>query len=145
MKRFNFRLERVLDLREVEKKDSERELAGKNSELRTAEEELEHIIRSQDEHTLPDGKPMTMAEVSLLSSYQEALREALIAQRLMVLEASKAVEEAREAYLEKAAEQEILETLKDKRKDEYKEEVRREERKTLSEFATQRFQKKVYS
>ena len=50
-----------------------------------------------------------------------------------------AVEAARLAYVEKAVEEETLETLKDKRLNEYKEEKHREERKELSSLVVQRY------
>jgi flagellar export protein FliJ len=55
-----------------------------------------------------------------------------------VIEATSAVEDARDAYIEKAIEAEILDTLKGRRKDEHKDEVRLDEQKELDEIAVSR-------
>lgn len=137
MKRFKFRLEKVLNFRTVEKKERERELAFRNMELHNREERLAEILDAQDKSNVPGG-PLTMAEFALHSRYQEALRRSLERQRDLVQEAIAEVEKAREAYLEKAVETKTLETLKDRRKDEHKEEARREERGTIDEIVIQR-------
>ena len=133
MKKFRFRLEQVLNFRKVEKKDRERELAFRNMELHTREQRLGAILDAQDKSNVPGG-PLTMAEFALHSRYHEALRRALERQRELVQEAIKAVEIARDAYLEKAIETKTLETLKDHRRDEHREEARREDRKEIDEL-----------
>jgi flagellar FliJ protein len=138
-KRFKFRLEKVLEFRESEKEERAKILAKEQLELRMREEKRDEIIDIQNNLKIPESVEMTMAELDLTGKYQELLREALIEQRLLVIEAQNAVEQARDAYLEKAIETEMLVTLKDRRFEEHKDEVRRDERKMLSEFVTQSF------
>lgn len=138
MKRFKFRLERVLDFRDSEKRERERELANRNHALRINEERLDGIIEASDSVQTPVGEPMTMAELKLAGEYQEALRNALIQQRLLIIEATKAVEDAREAYLEKSVEVKILEELKSRKKTEHTEEKKLEDRRELDELVVQR-------
>lgn len=130
MKKFRFRLERVLDYRNIVKKEKERELAVKNHELVEAEELLEQIVQEQDS-CQSVGEAQTMAELALTAHYQERLQEMFIQQRVLVLEATDAVEQAREAYLEKALEAEVLDKFKGRKREEFKEERKRHERREL--------------
>lgn len=138
MKKFNFRLERVLEHRNTVKKEKAGELAEKNRDLFDAEKKVEEIITAQDSVDQPVEELISMAEVALSGQYQEALREALINQRLVVLEARDAVEAARQAYVEKAVEAEVLETLRQKKLDEHKLEGKRSERKQTDRMVVMR-------
>lgn len=139
MKKFKFRLQRVLEYRESLKKEKERELALRNAELHAAEQRLEDIITAQDKTEVPANRQMTMAELMLSGDYLRFLQEMLVNQRLLVIQATDAVEEAREAYIEKAIEAESLEMLKDKKFEEYKTERKRDERKELDKLTVQRY------
>ena len=143
MKKFNFRLQRVLDYRNSLKKEKERELALRNSELREAEERLQTILAAQDAVPPEDEHEMIMAELGLKCDYLYYLQESLVNQRDLVAEAAHAVDLAREAYIEKAVESETLETLKKKKKEEYTTERRRSERKEADKMTVQRFRFKV--
>ena len=138
MKKFKFRLQRVLEYRHTLTKDKERELALKNRELRDAEDGVTFLIEAQDKAELAEEGVMTMAELALRGEYLEALQQSLVQQRLMVLQAVDAVDAAREAYREKAIEEETLETLKEKQQEEHKETSRKEERKGLNDMVVQR-------
>jgi flagellar FliJ protein len=129
MKKFRYRLEKVLDFREGEKKERERELAQKNSELRDAEQRLDQIIKAQDSATLPIAVELSMSEVMLQRDFQQGLRVLLEEQRQLIQEAAKAVEDARNAYLERAVAAETLVSHKERRFQEFREERRRSERR----------------
>ena len=138
MKKFDFRLKRVLDYRQLVKKESERDFAKKTGRLRMLEQELEEIIKAQDKALFDPKHKVTMAEFSLVEQYQERLQEELEEQRQRVDEASKEVEEARQVYIEKSIETSILENLKKKKLEEYRQEAHREERSDLNEMTVQR-------
>ena len=137
-KKFKFRLERVRDYRDSLKKEKERELALKNLELRVAEERREEIMQAQEGTILPDTTEMTMAELTLTREYLRYLQVSLEIQRKVVKDATVAVEQAREAYVEKAKDVKILDGLKDRKFEEYKEERRKDERKELEKLTVQR-------
>lgn len=139
MKKFKFRLERVLEYRNALKKEKERELALKNAQLARAEQVVEEITEAQNNAAVPGGGLTTMAELMLHGDYHQFLQDALVNQRLLVLEAAHAVEQARDAYLEKAIEAETLENLKRKRAEEHREQARKEERKEADKLTVQRF------
>ncbi|MCC6933482.1 MAG: flagellar export protein FliJ [Deltaproteobacteria bacterium] len=138
MKKFNFRLNKVLDYRLTLKKESERELAQRNMRLRELEDELKQIVKAQDSTEINSQANMTMAEFSLVEGYLEYLQEKLVAQRELVAQATEAVEEARINYIEKAKESAVLEKLKKKKFEAYREETRRVERKDMNDLTTQR-------
>lgn len=142
MKRFKFRLQKVLEYREGLRKESERELALKNRELAEQEERLRSIMTAQENAKLITSGQVTMAEMSLHGDYRRYLQEALVQQRLRVDEATQAVDRAREAYLEKAIDEEKLSTLKERRLEEFKEERMKAERKSLDELTVTRFRLK---
>ena len=141
MKKFKYRLGRVLDFRESEKKEKEAVLAEKNFELFSAESRLGVIIDLQDKATLPEQGELTMAELTLQREFQMSLREMLERQRILINEATQAVEEARDAYLEKAVEAETLVTHKEKKRLEHFGESKRAERKAQDELTVQRFKR----
>lgn len=141
MKRFRYRLERVLDFREAEKKEKERELAFKNAELHSAEARLDRIVEAQDKAGLPDSGEITMADVLVQREFQQGLRVLLEEQRQLILQAAEAVDQARNAYLEKAVEAETLVAHKEKKFEEHREERRRSERKSADELTIMRFKR----
>lgn len=139
MKKFRFRLQRVLEYRHTVTQEKERELAIKNAELRDAEDGVDMIMAAQDKAQLAADGVMTMAELALRGEYLDALQQSLVNQRLLVIQATDAVEKAREAYREKAIEEETLETFKEKKLEEHKEDTRRDERKELNDLVVQRY------
>jgi flagellar FliJ protein len=139
MKKFKFRLQKVLEYRELLKRESERELGMKHNELRDAEQGVEDIISAQEACQPPlSDKAISMAELALTGDYQLRLQEELINQRLLVIQAIEAVETARDQYIEKAMEAKILDKLKDRRLTEHKREMRKEERKVVDELVIHR-------
>lgn len=138
MKKFEFRLEKVLEYRNMLRSAKERELAERNGVLFEAEKILEAILKAQDESLDPECEVLTMGELMLNGNYKTRLQNDLVNQRLMVLEAAQAVDEAREAYIEKAIESEVLEAVKQRRLEEYLTEAKREERKQLDELVVLR-------
>jgi len=141
MKKFRYRLERVLDYREAEKSEKERELAAKNYELHSAETRLDAIIVAQDGARLPENSELSMAEVMLQREFQQGLRVLLERQRDLILEATEAVDQARNAYLEKAVAAETLVSHKEKRFEEWKDDKRRSDRRATDDLTVMRLKR----
>ncbi|MCC6220377.1 MAG: flagellar export protein FliJ [Deltaproteobacteria bacterium] len=139
MKKFKFRLQQVLKYKTLIKKEHERELSAKHQELTEAEDRLGEIVEAQERNALSFEKPIRMAELDLKASYQKHLREALESQRNTIVEAIKAVETAREAYIEKAVEVKALEVVRKSRLEEHKKEVSHCEREDIEETVVQRY------
>lgn len=141
MKKFNFRLQRVLDFRNVGKKEKELELARENARLHEAEQQLKTLEEVYMQQVIGEGE-MTMADLMMRGEYSEYLRDAIELQQIYVEQAIEAVEAARDAYIEKAIEAETLETLKKKRSEEHKEETRQAERRDMDKLVVSRFKHK---
>lgn len=137
MKRFKFRLERVLQLREAAKAEKQRELALANKALADAEEELAGMIEAFNGAGMPETV-MTAAEVFLRAAYLGRLKEAIAKQCERIEGLKGKAAEAREAYRVAASEAEALKSLKAKKLEEFEAVVKREEGKFLDELAVMR-------
>jgi len=139
MAKFSFRLQRVFDYKNLLRREQARTLAMRNKEFHDAEERLQEILSAQDMVQHPDEQIVRMADISLAGDYQKGLREALINQRLCILEAAAAVDAAREAYVERAKETEVLEALKQKQRERFQEEQTHAEKKKVDQVVIQRY------
>ena len=130
----------MLEYRHQLTKEKERELMLRNAQLHEAEDGV-RMIEDEQNNAKPigEGGTLTMAELKQRGEYYQALQTALVNQRLMVIEAAHAVDLAREAYQEKAIEEETLVTLKEHKLEEYKEEKHRDDRKELNNLVVQRY------
>lgn len=137
MKKFRFRLEKVLQYREIIKGEKKRELSLCLAALREEEEKLEKLYKAQAENNMPEG--VQKAGIFFLKGqYSERLKKEIIQKKLDILEAENKVEIARHAYIEAAKDAKTLEMLKSKKQDQYNEVVRLEEAKILDEVVVQR-------
>ena len=142
MKKFRFRLQKVLEVRESDKKDKKRGLAFRAKELAEAEAHQQSLIDEHDLVKIADGMIGSMAEVALVGSYQEKLREELEEQEKIVQQAIEAVNKAREAYIDSAKEVGALESVKTVRQEEHNYDEHRKDRKGLNEVAIQRYHRR---
>jgi flagellar FliJ protein len=138
MKRFKFRLQRILDIREQIRDEARQELAVRNQVLA----EQVSILRGLHEELLrldlqPNGI-LSAGELVLTGAYSERVKQLITRQMVRVEEAKAAVEQAREHYIQANKDAKALEMLKDKKRDLYNEEVLKEESNQLDELAVQR-------
>jgi flagellar FliJ protein len=136
MKKFDFRLDKVLDYRQGCRKISQEELARCNNELFEIEQYIDAIAKEQERiATNQEQREVDIAKLFLSSMYQEKLQNELVQQRELEKKVEAQVELAREKYIEKSREVRALELLKDKKINEHKIDVKRSERKRLDEIA----------
>jgi flagellar export protein FliJ len=145
MKRFNFRLQRVLEIRERFRDEVRQELVQRNFELDRERSVLEGLDQEFLRSKVEEGGTYSASEMVLLGDYSARLQEEIEQQRLRVKAAEQAAEEARERYIEASKESQALEKLKDKRRHEYVEQALKEEGIQLDEFAVQRAGRKAQS
>jgi flagellar export protein FliJ len=142
---FRFRLERVRTVRERKEKLAQRELAdalsrrsSSVSELRSAEDRVEH---ARDEQRSVTAQPTVLSGDDLLA--RQAFLERAEAQRRMHerdLQQREAEVAARDAELARAAtEHEMLNRLRERRRGEHDREAARRELGLLDEIATASF------
>ena len=138
MKRFKFRLEKVLSFRLSIKRERERDLQQENYRLAQANSELqalEHAARAND---IPQNQIQDAELFILQGDFREWTKRAVEAQRQKIKEQEERVEKARIAYIEAAREAEVLEKLKAKRKQQHYDESLRVEQLSMDEISVQR-------
>jgi len=138
MKKFKFRLERVLNYRKVIKDEKTRTLMLKNFELRERIGRLRELEAAALLNILKEKVRMAASEVYLAGMYGERLREEIANQEVAVQASEEEARQAMVEYIEAAKDAESLETLKRRRKTEYLDHVNKEEGKFLDEIATQK-------
>ena len=138
MKRFSFRLQRILDIRDQIRDELRQELGRRNQELihqesvlRGLEDELRRLQVTQD-------GIVTASELVLTGAYALRVQQLIEGQLVKVEEARLAVFEARERYIQANKDAKALEMLKDKKREEYQQELLKEEINQLDEVASQR-------
>lgn len=139
MKRFKFRLQKVLQHRQNIKEEKRRLLAQANLKLMEASEHLEALERSQVNNRV-DAKdaPISFGAFQLAGMYAYRLKEEIRKQKEVIVEAEKDVALAMTEYLQANREMEALEKLKSKRFTEYQDLAAKEDTKFLDEIAVLR-------
>jgi flagellar FliJ protein len=138
MKRFRFRLERVLQFRERIREERKRDLTACLLALRAAETQLEELRTAELENEIR-AQDITTADVELVSLYGKRLKLEIVNTNREIERRSQAVEVARNAYIEASKEAEALQQLKRRRQSEHDLYVSHEEAKLIDEMVTQRY------
>jgi len=139
MKKFNFTLQKVLDLREFEKKQAQAEL-GKAVAVETNIQNTLNMIAEQRVKSIQEADKMkdikSLYNVNnyflLLNQRKEQMLEELSKAKLIT-------EEKRDVMREAMKKVKVLETLKEHRKDAWKKEMLKEEDNQIDELVTSRF------
>lgn len=137
-KRFTFRLEKVLQHRQIVRDEKKKDLMLANNALYEAEVRLEALEAALHSNELASGGALSVGEIELIDHYSSRLRAEIQHQKERVAEAEAVVEAARAAYIEAARDAESLERLKQKKKEEYRVYLEKENEKFLDELTTQR-------
>ena len=143
MKRFTFRLQKVLNYREQIRDEKRQELVLRNAELAHEESVLRGLEAERERSQLALDGIVRASEISIRGAYSLRLKGLIEAAVERVAAAHARVAEARERYLEADRDARAMEMLRDKRRTEYDQEVSREETAQLDEVATQRFSTKI--
>jgi flagellar protein FliJ len=138
MKRFKFRLQRILDIREQIRDEARQELGRRNAVLAHEQSVLRGLEAELLRLNAGENGIVTASELLLTGAYAQRIQKLIEQQALKVEEARKAVVEAQERYIQANKDAKALEMLKEKRKAEYDHEVLKEEINQLDEVATQR-------
>lgn len=138
MKKFKFRLEKVLQFRRIVKDEKKRLFTEALASLESAEARLAFLEAERLRPYVTEGTIISSNDLLLSGLYGAKLVEAIAWQRVAVKECEEKAEEARAEFIEASKEVEVLEKLKEKRQNEYNEHVSKEEGKFLDELAVQR-------
>lgn len=142
MKRFRFRLQRVLDVRERVRDEARQELVAKNA----ARDEAIRILRQLQAELLrehvTEGGTYSASDLLMVGDYHVRLKAQIELQEGVVAQAEAEANEAKEKYVAASKDAKSIEMLKDKRLVEYKEAVLKEEGAELDELTVQRYGKR---
>lgn len=139
MKRFKFRLQRVLDYRQRIRDEKLQILRQRNLERQAAIQHLEKLQSEALRLSITEGSIMAASDLTLLGDYALRIKREIEKQVTVIEEATKRADEAREVYIAASQEARALELLRDKRRTEYEEYVQKEEGKVIDELTVQRF------
>lgn len=137
MKKFKFRLARVLQYRETVLEERKRELALKTQLLREAEQNLDQLSQQRQNNVIPQNSSTTVEALILQGAYLERLLVEIEQAKLKIIEATRVVEEAHQAYLLASQEHKALDTLQEKQLAEYQSYIDHEESKIFDELTVQ--------
>lgn len=138
MRRFRFRLQKVLELREQIRDEARQELGRRNAELLSEQSRLRELEEEFQRCQLALDGIVRASEISIRGAYSLRLKQLIEAAVERVALARKRVAEAQERYLEANRDARAMEMLRDKKRAEYDQELLREETAQLDEVATQR-------
>jgi len=137
MRRFAFKLEKVLELRRFAEREWEHKLAEATSRVIGVENEISDWAERRTA-TSADRVPIGRVDMAVLRSREDYVnliddRVYQLQSRLVTLEAER--EKVRTRYLEVSQRRKALSKLKERRGDEYYKDARKEEMRTLDEIA----------
>ena len=138
MKKFKFRLEKILELRNADREEAQREVAKRTEELRR-QQAIEMQIFNQLNEIAASKDSSTMAEIALKNQFLEFLSKSLFEQKQVVAQAKQVLGEAQGIFLEKAKDAKALEVLREKREKQFYKEQEEKERKKLEELVICRY------
>ncbi len=141
MKKFEFSLQKVMEVKETEEKILQRDLYLIQTDLMHAEEEqkqAEKRLQSElDEQKKMNRKRTTSAQYMLHRDYVACLKSECDGSRQKVTTLQGKECKARDKLLKKTQEKKTIEKLRESRLEEYFKEVKKEEQDFLDEIAAQ--------
>jgi len=138
MNRFEFRLEKLLNLRSQETDMARRALAAAISQAelakRTQEDASASVAARMTDIAIKERAAMTAFDFASMRTHMRALQKDLDAAQIQLSQANSQTEERRGFLIEARRGERVLERLKEKRFDIHAHEVLLEEQKELDEF-----------
>lgn len=124
MKKFRFRLQRVLDAKESEEKQQQRRLGEALEQVVKAENRLDELFSQLSETRKRQAEmvsgSMKAGEAMMMHNWQMQLKKEVSAQRQDLVKLNSIAEKIRNELLELSKEKRVLEKLREKQWEEYK-------------------------
>lgn len=138
MKKFNFRLQRVMEVRETKEKECQRELALSQEELNRQENLLEKTVaeskRSREGLRQALEKSSNAGRLTALDGWRERQEKEHRAQSDRTRKQKGEVDRSRKALVQASKEKKILERLRERRRQEHRALTQKEEQAFLDEL-----------
>jgi len=143
MKRFAFRLQRVLDVKNTIEEVKRRDFLAADNEYRKKIDELKEnyleLSRYQDQLKTKSREEISTQVLNLYYSYFNVLAGRIEYQKKLIELARQEMEKKREHLIAAVKERKILEKLKEKQFGQYQKEFGAEEQKMLDEVSGNKF------
>lgn len=140
---FQFRFQRVLDVREQQEDLEEIEFARVQNRLRSERETLEELEQKLEDHyqNMRNSRKMggSASSFSQQQEYTQYLLGQIERQKEVVEDWERKLEKQREQLIEASQRREVLETLKENDHEEFQKEVLRSERRELNQVAARQY------
>ncbi|MCD6169369.1 MAG: flagellar export protein FliJ [Candidatus Latescibacteria bacterium] len=140
MRRFNFRLQKVMEFKEHKQKENERKLAGVKQELHKREGELSEMNNRKDNCQQriveKNSSHINVPEMQAYYLYLVRLTQQIREQMKQIWRLQKDAEDRRKLLLKSVQEKEMLKKLRDRYYLSYRRELERSEQKQLDEIAS---------
>ncbi|MBZ0264420.1 flagellar export protein FliJ [bacterium] len=138
MKKFKFRLQRVMDAKENEEKQQQRIFGMAQQRVVQAELELEELQRQLEEQIQQElanaSSAVRVSDAMMGTQWKAYLRRCIIAQNSEIARRREKADVEHQKLVEISRERQILEKLRDKRKIEHQTAVLHEEQKIIDEI-----------
>jgi flagellar FliJ protein len=143
-KTFKFRLQTVLEYKERQEREEQRELAKRQEILAKEEQKLKFLMnlkqmRQREMASKSSEGKLNVLELKMYQDHQKRLTSEISDQQIRVQQAQSDVELQREKLLKAVQERKTYEQLKEKHYQAYLAEIEAEERKLLDDIATAKF------
>ena len=143
MKKFHFKLQKVLEFKEHLEKRKQQELSVIQNKLDTANNDLDNLINeksiSQQEHKNMISNGCKLLDIMLFDQYCEGLKIKIEHQNIVIKNISNELLNKQTELLNIVKEKKSLETYKDKKINEYQKVLNTFEQTLLDEVALRQF------
>ncbi|SKA72682.1 flagellar FliJ protein [Clostridium sp. USBA 49] len=138
MKGFNFRLQKLLDIRKDMEEESKRLFREAQIEKEKVEERLKNLKENYNKHNKSSSKD-TLVEKKIKNIYLNSLNKAIMETNLELQNKAQKLEEMREELKKRQIERKTVETLKEKKLKIFIRQQNLIEQKSIDEFALYAF------
>lgn len=142
MKKFNFRLQKLMDAKQGEERQKQRELGFEQSKLSEEEERLGKLDKDRQEADSGQrkliGSSAKVSDLLVQHFWQRTLDKKIRVQEEVVDEQEQQVEDARERLVEVSREKKLLEKLRERRFNEHKVQNDRSQQNQLDDIAARK-------
>lgn len=140
MKRFQFRLQALLNYKKHLEEMARQEMAKAVAQVNECEQQIQTLIRDRKEAALTLEKRvaegMSSGEFKRYHGFLQVLDQMVVEQKKQKFRLEKALEEKRSILTKRTIDKRAMERLKEKRAEEYVREMLKEEQKVLDEVAS---------
>lgn len=140
MKKFAFRMQRILDIK-IKTEDLLKQELGRLMQRKKSHEDVKSYFEKQMDaefDSIRNTKSFNSEEQIMEENYIQSLKNDIYKQKLVIKDYENKIDKKRAEILENRKEIKVLESLKDKQKEQYMYELMLLERKEMDEIASRK-------